>query len=447
MSERGDLIRTTQRELTARNLEHASVDRRIHERLPLYATYAISVEQGEAAPTGTDNASKILSPHRDREYEAGAKYQIAPGFLITAAGFRMTRPLATTIGITNIFAVVGTQRNWGELFGHPERLAADTAYGSAENLAWLVHERGIEPYIPVFDHSDRHRGRLALHIKERIFSPDGNPDDARSTHIRRPIERRNCSVGEGPHEETPDFRPRRRSGGIRHLVGRCSWRLWRRIPPGAVWRLPPEPWAGAGRGRAGSARHRRLLWRPWLLGRPPLLGPPLSLAWRLALPLSPSRLAPCGQAAAWRQSSRSSCGVNIMRFVRSWLTLATLPLAFSACAQPAPPPATGGMSLDQFLSRQTSRIMAADTDGDGKVSRAEMAAAAKNGRDPSRRFDAMDTNHDGMLDANEIRAALTRRFHRLDRNGDGMLTPDERMAGRTRARQAEPADPAASPQP
>src|SRR5271163_1134560 len=37
----------------------------------------------------------------------------------------------------------------------PERLAADAAYGSAENLAWLVHERGIEPHIPVFDKSQR----------------------------------------------------------------------------------------------------------------------------------------------------------------------------------------------------------------------------------------------------------------------------------------------------
>jgi hypothetical protein len=33
----------------------------------------------------------------------------------------------------------------------PERLAADAAYGSAKNLAWLVQERGIEPHIPVFD--------------------------------------------------------------------------------------------------------------------------------------------------------------------------------------------------------------------------------------------------------------------------------------------------------
>lgn len=35
------------------------------------------------------------------------------------------------------------------------RLAADSAYGSAENLAWLVHQRGIEPHIPVFDKSQR----------------------------------------------------------------------------------------------------------------------------------------------------------------------------------------------------------------------------------------------------------------------------------------------------
>jgi len=41
-----------------------------------------------------------------------------------------------------------------ERFGFwPERLAADTGYGSAENLAWLVHEKGIEPHIPVFEKS------------------------------------------------------------------------------------------------------------------------------------------------------------------------------------------------------------------------------------------------------------------------------------------------------
>lgn len=35
----------------------------------------------------------------------------------------------------------------------PQKLAADTACGSADNLAWLVEEKGIEPHIPVFDKS------------------------------------------------------------------------------------------------------------------------------------------------------------------------------------------------------------------------------------------------------------------------------------------------------
>jgi len=38
---------------------------------------------------------------------------------------------------------------------HPGKLAADSAYGSAEMLNWLVEERGIEPHIPVFDKSQR----------------------------------------------------------------------------------------------------------------------------------------------------------------------------------------------------------------------------------------------------------------------------------------------------
>ncbi len=49
-----------------------------------------------------------------------------------------------------------------ERFGlWPERLAADTAYGSAEMLAWLVHERVIEPHIPVFDKSQRTDGTFS----------------------------------------------------------------------------------------------------------------------------------------------------------------------------------------------------------------------------------------------------------------------------------------------
>jgi hypothetical protein len=40
-------------------------------------------------------------------------------------------------------------RRTRDRFGvHPEILAADTAYGAAENLNWLVNEEGILPHIP-----------------------------------------------------------------------------------------------------------------------------------------------------------------------------------------------------------------------------------------------------------------------------------------------------------
>ena len=46
-----------------------------------------------------------------------------------------------------------------ECFGlYPERLIADSAYGSAPMLDWLVEGHGIEPHIPVFDKSARTDG-------------------------------------------------------------------------------------------------------------------------------------------------------------------------------------------------------------------------------------------------------------------------------------------------
>lgn len=44
---------------------------------------------------------------------------------------------------------------------HPDRLAADTAYGSAEMLDWLVNDQGIAPHIPVIDKSGREDGTFS----------------------------------------------------------------------------------------------------------------------------------------------------------------------------------------------------------------------------------------------------------------------------------------------
>jgi transposase len=68
-----------------------------------------------------------------------------------------------------------------ERFGiWPERLVADTAYGTAANLAWLVEEKSIEPHIPVFDKSTRQDGSFARadftydHDDDSYICPAGN---------------------------------------------------------------------------------------------------------------------------------------------------------------------------------------------------------------------------------------------------------------------------------
>jgi transposase len=53
----------------------------------------------------------------------------------------------------------------------PSWLAADTAYGSAPNLDWLVNEKGIAPHVPVIDKSKRDNGTFSreafVYDKER----------------------------------------------------------------------------------------------------------------------------------------------------------------------------------------------------------------------------------------------------------------------------------------
>jgi hypothetical protein len=54
----------------------------------------------------------------------------------------------------------------------PERLAADTAYGSAANLNWLVNEKRIAPHIPVIDKSKREEGSFSR--EDFTFYKEGN---------------------------------------------------------------------------------------------------------------------------------------------------------------------------------------------------------------------------------------------------------------------------------
>ena len=53
------------------------------------------------------------------------------------------------------------ERSYERFDLYPERLAGDSAYGSAEMLGWLVHEQGIEPHVPVLDKSARTDGSFS----------------------------------------------------------------------------------------------------------------------------------------------------------------------------------------------------------------------------------------------------------------------------------------------
>ncbi|TJU98309.1 MAG: acid-shock protein, partial [Mesorhizobium sp.] len=87
------------------------------------------------------------------------------------------------------------------------------------------------------------------------------------------------------------------------------------------------------------------------------------------------------------------------------------------------------LTLAKFQKRREKAIMAADTDGDGKISLSEWQAfqAKHNGKaDPAKSFARVDSNHDGFIDRAELDALFAKRFAKLDKNGDGVLTADER---------------------
>lgn len=106
-------------------------------------------------------------------------------------------------------------------------------------------------------------------------------------------------------------------------------------------------------------------------------------------------------------------------------TCAPLPIAAQDRTGPG-----GDVTLSQYQQRGEARVMAADTDGDGRVSRAEFIAAQTGHGDPAARFARMDMNGDGMLDRAEIDTMLTRRFQRMDADGNGVLSPQERAHAR-----------------
>jgi hypothetical protein len=121
-------------------------------------------------------------------------------------------------------------------------------------------------------------------------------------------------------------------------------------------------------------------------------------------------------------------------------TTPTLAPAATAPGAPASATAKPGITLQTFVARREKALMAADTDGDGKISLAEWTAFQEKRNaegNPAKSFARIDTNKDGFIDKSELDAFLAKRFAKLDKNGDGVLSADERPGHKTAPNQEQ----------
>jgi len=102
----------------------------------------------------------------------------------------------------------------------PARLAADTAYGSAEMLNWLVNDQRIEPHVPVFDKSERTDGTLsradfAYDVEADAYTcPAGKPLYRRRRLFKTPRP-------QAPSDDTIRYRASKRDCDVCPLKARC----------------------------------------------------------------------------------------------------------------------------------------------------------------------------------------------------------------------------------
>lgn len=87
-------------------------------------------------------------------YDANYLIDNKAGIIVDAEGTRANR--SDEIAVTQTMV----ERVEHRFDLKPKRLAADTVYGAARTLAWLM-ERGIEPHVPVWDKSSRSDGTFS----------------------------------------------------------------------------------------------------------------------------------------------------------------------------------------------------------------------------------------------------------------------------------------------
>ena len=89
---------------------------------------------------------------------------------------------------------------------------------------------------------------------------------------------------------------------------------------------------------------------------------------------------------------------------------------------------TAKAQVTQRLRQQFTQL---DTNKDGQLSFAEFSAVIGNVHSvetPDQKLQQLDTNHDGKITAEEYRAPELAKFNKVDTNHDGVVTPAEIQA-------------------
>ena len=142
------------------------------EKIPANAGQAVKayVASLDDAAFGAASSKqpKFVSPSDPAAQWTGA--QRGPAFFAYATNYLIDTDNAVIVDVEATRAIrqaeVGAARTMIERTKErfdifPDRLAADTAYGTADMLAWLVKDKGIAPHIPVFDKSRRDDGTFS----------------------------------------------------------------------------------------------------------------------------------------------------------------------------------------------------------------------------------------------------------------------------------------------
>lgn len=119
-------------------------------------------------------------------------------------------------------------------------------------------------------------------------------------------------------------------------------------------------------------------------------------------------------------------------FMKTYLLIITFAAsAITAVSYPSMAAAAGDIRSGVTIAPKHG-FQKIDTDGDGKISRAEAAARPR----LAERFDVIDANKDGFITRDEMRAAHQKlaaaKFNSVDTNGDGRISRAEAVANAPR---------------